>query len=107
MRDTINITGMIFLFFAAIVALTFFGFEMNSYFSPKYAALENRVFHETQAYNDGMVRDLENIKMQYDEADKAGKDALRATALHRFSIYPNERLPADLQNFFNNLKGSK
>jgi hypothetical protein len=83
--------------------LNYAGFFSYSFFAPKYTAVDNKVFHESQQYNDGMIRDLENIKREYQHATPEGKDALRATAIHRFEIYPYNRLPPDLQNFYDSL----
>jgi len=88
---------------ASIVGTAFFGFKMYEYFTPKYTAVDNKVFHESQQYNDGMVRDLQNLKMQYDSATPSAKDALRSTIIHRFSIYPVDRMPANLQIFYSEL----
>lgn len=90
-------------FLALIFGLNLFGFANYSFFAPKYTAVQNKVFHESQQYNDGMLRDLENIKREYQHATPEGKQALRATALHRFEIYPRDRLTPDLQNFYDSL----
>lgn len=79
------------------------GFWQYSFYAPKYTAVQNQVFHESQQYNDGMLRDLENIKREYQAADANGKAALKATAIHRFEIYPRNRLTPDLQNFYDSL----
>jgi len=80
---------------------------MSSYFAPKYRALDNKVFKESEQYNDGMVRDLEDLQLQYINADAEHKDALRAIVLHRFSVYPEDRMPANLRNFYNDLRSGK
>jgi hypothetical protein len=94
----------------ALITLVALGFGLNyagywqySFFAPRMTAVDNKVFHESQQYNDGMLRDLENIKREYQSATPEGKQALRATALHRFEIYPRERLTPDLQNFYDSL----
>lgn len=85
------------------VVLNAVGFINYSFFAPKYTAVQNTIFHESQQYNDGMIRDLENIKREYQQATPEGKAALKATALHRFEIYPRDRMPPDLQNFYDSL----
>ena len=91
-----------------LLILLSFGLSYTSYFSysffaPRYTAVDNKVFHESQQYNDGMLRDLENIKREYQSATPEGKAALKATALHRFEIYPRDRLTPDLLNFYDSL----
>jgi hypothetical protein len=51
-----------------------------------------------------MIRDLENLQLEYISADKEHKDALRAITLHRFSVYPEDKMPPNLRNFYNSLK---
>ena len=98
----IGILGLIGLLALSFV-LSYTGYAQYSFFAPRYAAVDNKVFHESQAYNDGMLRDLENIKREYQSATPEGKAALKATAIHRFEIYPRDRLTPDLQNFYDSL----
>jgi hypothetical protein len=65
------------------------------------------VFKESEQYNDGMIRDLENLQLEYINADQAHKDALRSIVLHRFSVYDENRLPANLRLFYEQLREGK
>jgi hypothetical protein len=92
----------------ALVIMAIFGsFFAYQYFAPKYRAVDNQVFKQSEQYNDGMIRDLENLQMEYIGADKEHKDALRAIVLHRFSVYPEDKLPPNLRNFYNDLRAGK
>jgi hypothetical protein len=92
----------------ALIILAMFGsFWAYQYFAPKYRAVDNQVFKQSEQYNDGMIRDLENLQMDYIAADSAHKDALRAIVLHRFSVYPEDKMPPNLRNFYNDLKAGK
>jgi len=92
----------------ALVIMAMFGsFFAYQYFAPKYRAVDNQVFKQSEQYNDGMIRDLENLQMDYINADKDHKDALRAIVLHRFSVYPEDKMPPNLRNFYNDLKAGK
>jgi len=90
-----------------IFALSLGGYEMYKFFAPKYRAVDNEVFKQSEQYNDGMIRDLENLQMDYIAADKDHKDALRAIVLHRFSVYPEDKMPPNLRNFYNDLRAGK
>ena len=90
-----------------IFALSFGGYEMYKFFAPKYRAVDNEVFKQSEQYNDGMVRDLENLQLEYINADKDHKDALRAIVLHRFSVFPEDRMPPNLRNFYNQLRSGQ
>ena len=92
---------------AAIFAISFLGYKSYEFFAPKYRAVDNQVFKQSEQYNDGMIRDLENLQLEYINADKEHKDALRAIVLHRFSVYPEDKMPPNLRNFYNELKAGK
>jgi hypothetical protein len=103
-KDTMAFTMAILIGIAAIFGLTFLGYKSYEFFAPKYRAVDNQVFKESEQYNDGMVRDLENLQVEYINADAEKKQALRAIVLHRFSVYPEDKMPPNLRNFYNSLK---
>lgn len=92
---------------ALIFGLTFLGYKSYEFFAPKYRAVDNQVFKESEQYNDGMIRDLENLQVEYINGDADKKQALRAIVLHRFSVYPAEKMPPNLRNFYEQLKAGK
>ena len=98
----------VLLGWVALIILSMFGsFYAYQYFAPKYRAVDNQVFKQSEQYNDGMIRDLENLQLEYINADKDHKDALRAIVLHRFSVYPEDKMPPNLRNFYNDLRSGK
>jgi hypothetical protein len=107
MKEILAIPAMIISAIIFIIGLAFFGYGMTDYFAPKYRAIDNKVFKESEQYNDGMVRDLESLQLEYINADKEHKDAVRAIVLHRFSVYPEDKMPANLRNFYNDLRSGK
>lgn len=98
-----EVFGVTFYVIVLAIGITFASFYSYQYFKPKYTAVDNTVFQQSQQYNEGMVRDLENIKLEYLAATPEQRDALRALAIHRFSVYPTNRLPPDLQQFYSQL----
>ena len=107
-RETLAATLLsIFIAIAAFFGISFGAYEMYSYFAPKYRAVDNAVFKQSEQYNDGMIRDLENLQLEYVNADQDHKAAIRAIVLHRFSVYPEDRLPPNLRNFYNDLRSGK
>jgi hypothetical protein len=107
-RDTLaELLLTIFIGIVVIFGLSYGAYEMYSFFAPKYRAVDNQVFKQSEQYNDGMIRDLENLQMDYVNADKDHKDAVRAIVLHRFSVYPEDKLPPNLRNFYNELRSGK
>jgi hypothetical protein len=99
--------GALVLFLAFIFSMNLFGLAQYSFFAPKVRAVENQVFKESEQYNDGMIRDLENLQMEYIQANADQKQALRAIVLHRFSVYPEDKMPPNLRNFYNSLKAGQ
>ena len=91
-------------FLVLIFGLNLFGLANYSFFAPKYTAVQNKVFQQSQQYNEGMIRDLENIQRQYIASPPDQRQALKALALHRFEVYPIDQMPPDLQNFYRSLQ---
>jgi len=106
-KETLATIGFIIGAIAVTFVLMFLGYESYKFFAPKYRAVDNQVFKQSEQYNDGMIRDLENLQIEYIGADADKKQALRAIVLHRFSVYPEDRLPPNLRNFYNDLKAGK
>ena len=102
-----EISAIVFGWIALIVVAMFGSFFAYQYFAPKYRAVDNQVFKQSEQYNDGMIRDLENLQIEYINADAEKKQALRAIVLHRFSVYPEDKMPPNLRNFYNSLKAGK
>ena len=103
---------MVVLAILALLGLLALSFGLNyaglmsfSFFAPRVEQVRYNTFKESQTYNDGMVRDLEDLKTQYMTANPDQKVALRAIVIHRFSVYPVDRMPADLQSFYYSLQG--
>lgn len=96
---------------AALALLIGIGFGLNyvgliqfRFFAPRAEQVRYDTFKQSQAYNDGMLTDLEDIQREYLSATPEQKITLRELALHRFAAYPQERMPADLQAFYASLK---
>jgi len=103
-KDAMAFTISIAIGIAALFGLSYLGYKSYEFFAPKYRAVDNQVFKQSEQYNDGMIRDLENLQIEYINADADKKQALRAIVLHRFSVYPEDKLPPNLRNFYNSLK---
>jgi len=104
MRDLFGILGTIVIAGALFFGIAYGGYEMYAFFAPKYRAVDNAVFKQSEQYNDGMVRDLENLQMEYVKATDDQKPALKAIILHRFSVYPEDKLPPNLRSFYAQLR---
>ena len=99
--------GGLILFLALCFGLNLFGLANYSFFAPKYRAVDNAVYKESTQYNEGMVRDLENLQMEYMKANDTQKAGLKDIILHRFAVYDVNRLPNNLFTFYNDLRSGK
>lgn len=92
---------------AALVGLSFIlsytDYAQYSFFAPRMEQVRYNTFKQSQSYNEGMARDLENLQMEYAKADATQKPMLRAVILHRFEAYQGT-LPANLDLFYNQLR---
>jgi hypothetical protein len=91
----LQILSMALLF----ISMPFIGYYSYQYFAPKYMEVQHKVFKESTSYNDGMLRDLENLMLEYQNADASHKEAIKAIVIHRFSVYDTNRLPSHLAAF--------
>ena len=82
-----------------------FGFYSFKFFTPKIEQVRYDTFKQSQAYNDGMIRDLENLRLEYMQANSDQRVAMKAIIIHRFSVYDINRLPMDLQAFYISIQG--
>ena len=80
------------------------GLYSMSFFAPKAEQIRYNTFKQSQSYNDGMIRDLEDLKLEYQHADPDGRKAMQSIILHRFSVYDVNKLPVDLQGFYLSLQ---
>jgi len=99
-----GIWGLALVLLPLLGVVGYISYLAYSFYAPKYEQVRYDTFKESQTYNDGMLRDLQNIQMEYTKSNEEQKAALRAIALHRFSVYPENKLPIDLRNFYDNLK---
>lgn len=99
----IGIFLSLFIFLFAIQAFGLFSFQL---FGPKFEAARRRVFEQTKSYNQGMIQELENMQFQYEQADEAHRDALRAIILHRAADFDEDEFPTDLRAFIWKLRSN-
>ena len=81
------------------------GFLLNKFFAPKQEAVRRQVFEQSKAYNQGMVQEIQNMQFEYIKAAPEHKAALASIILHRAADYDVNRMPADLRQFVQDLKG--
>jgi len=106
MKSALYIIGAIVAFLLLIFALNYYSLQSYAFFAQRYTAVDAKVFKQSVQYNDGMLRDLENLELQYQQTDTAGKQALKPIIIHRFEVYDENRLPPNLRNFYESIRGA-
>jgi len=100
---------MRFIKYTAIALVVFGGVGLGMYAvgRPATVAIDNLTFHQSQAYNDGMVRDLGQFQLDYAAThDEGSRDAIRAVVRDRYASYDDSKLPIRLQIFLNQMRGN-
>jgi len=98
--DTFKVLGGLVIMVVFVLGLSYIGLKSYAFFNPRYEQVRYDTFKNSQTYNDSMTRELYKIKQQYLSANDTDKAALKAYASHEFSVYQKDRLPADLQSFY-------
>ena len=99
----------VILFAALIVGIDFagnaYGLWSYTFWAPKQANAERKVFVNTNSYVQGKIDYLSRLRLVYKSSDSpAQKAALKETILSEAANVDNDKLPADLQVFINSLK---
>lgn len=96
---------IVLAFLCVFVGLPILGYELSyrlsQHYMPRYEQVRRETYEESRAYQEGMVRDLENLRLAYLQAQSPDqKAALRSTIQHRFADLPADiEMPPDLQAF--------
>lgn len=83
----------------AIFLLTWGGIYVNGFFNAEREAQRNKVFKESQSYNDGMRKQLNDLYLAYQAADETGKIGIRNAVRDIFASVDTTGYPVHLQNF--------
>ena len=79
--------------------LTWGGIYVNGFFDAEREAQRNKVFQESQSHTDGMKLQLNNLYMEYQKADTAGKIGIANATRDIFASVDTTDYPKHLQNF--------
>ena len=106
MKDLFAGIFVIVASFAIIVGISIGGYQLYALLAPKYEATRRDVMIESRSYTEGTIRELYTLQRQYQTAGTdAERETIAAAARHEFSIFPKNRLPADLQTFLTQIGG--
>ncbi len=105
-----RVLGMSVAVIAGLCAIAFganyFAYGSFSFFAPKYEAVRRDVMIESRAYQEGAIRRLYELRLQYEQATSdSARATIRQITLHEIRAFDRARLPRDLQVFINSLGG--
>jgi ABC-type phosphate transport system permease subunit len=101
MKDTL--LGIIILA-VLIVGVPSVIYGLNVFFAPKYAELNREVMKQSQAFQDGAIRNIRNYQVEYLKAtDEDAKAAIKAAIMHELNSFNRDNLPSDLKTFVESL----
>jgi hypothetical protein len=96
-------------FVAVVVGLSELGYQLDKHYQPLQEQVRANTFAQSQTFNEGMVRDLQNLRLQYlavgETADQ--KTAIRDTVRQRYAAYDPAKLPSDLALFYNQMNNTQ
>lgn len=72
-------------------------------FATRWESARTDVYRNNKSYIEGTVRDLRNLRVEYEGASDAHKAALRTLILQRANELDWDRLPSDLRRFLDEL----
>jgi len=84
---------------AGLGLLTWGGIYVNGFFNAEREAQRTNVLKESQAYTDGMRTQLNNLYLEYQKADNAGKAGIANATRDMFASVDTAEYPAYLQTF--------
>jgi hypothetical protein len=93
--------GLIVLFLLGLAS-----FGSYEYFAPRYTAVDNRVYHESQQYTDGKRQRLDEFYQSYQSADDAGKASIKSIVEHEYAEFPESKLDPYLRNFLDQMRAN-
>ena len=108
MKSFFSSIGMIVLVGALAVGLFYGANELNLYWMRTYGtqieSANTNIYRENKSYVEGTVRDLRNLRADYEQATPSQQEALRSLILHRANELDWDHLPSDVRSFLSDLE---
>lgn len=95
MKEVFAVVGGV----VALGLMTWGGIYVKGFFDAEREAQRTRVFQESQAYTDGMKLQLNNLYLEYQKADTAGRVGIANVVRDTFASVDTTDYPSHLQQF--------
>ena len=76
---------------------------MFKVFAPLAEQIRNDTFKQSASYQDGMIRDLQDMQLEYMKTDPVHKLAIASIIKHRAAAISSAVLPVELNQFIKEL----
>ena len=107
MKDVAKGLGLVLLSGVALVGLAFglpyLGLQVKKMYGTQFQSVETDIYRENKSYVEGTVRDLREMRVEYEKASDGHKDALKSLILQRANELDWDRLPSDVRGFLKDL----
>lgn len=103
MKDGLKATGIGIAAVVGLGLITWGGIYVNGFFNSEREAQRTKVFKESQAYTDGMRGQLNNLYLDYQKADTAGRMGIANATRDMFASVDTATYPAHLQTFLSQI----
>ncbi len=91
---------LLFFILIGVVVLPFACVYYNKELGVRTENARNEIYKESTTYNDSMIRELYDLRFEYLKANPEQKQALVSILRHKFSVYPAEKIPNELKEFY-------
>lgn len=95
----IAVLGFVVILLSVIWIVQGNEFFLAKVFWPRMEGVRREAFEQSNAYNRGMIQELESLYLEYQKADDNHKKAITSVVSHRYADYPEENLPRHLRSF--------
>ncbi len=93
MKEFFGIIGIILFVLLLGFGLTAFDYGSLKFWGPKYENAHREIFENTKSFRDGSIRDLDNLRLAYLQAqDPDAKAAIKDTMRQRALGVPREQI---------------
>lgn len=106
MKTGFKVAGIFLLLIIIGLALEFGGVKWMGIIKPMQEEVRRDTFESSRAFNEGIIRDLADYRLQWQQADPEDRPAIESVVRHRFPNYAIEDVPSgELRTWFLTVRG--
>lgn len=106
MKDLLALIAVVLLIVIGVFGASELGYRVYQRYAPLNEQVRRETYEQSRAFQEGTVRDLENLRMDYASGNDAQKAAIRSVAIHRLADVPQELLTPSLRQWANEMRNN-